>query len=47
MPTVLLMIVFSIFCSAVAYMIFYRLVANVGPTKTLTVSFLMPAIVML
>jgi uncharacterized membrane protein len=47
MPTVLLMIVFSIFCSAVAYMIFYRLVANVGPTKTLTVSFLMPAIGML
>jgi drug/metabolite transporter (DMT)-like permease len=47
MSTVLLLIVFSIFCSAVAYMIFYRLVANVGPTKTLTVTFLMPAFGML
>ncbi len=35
-------VVFSLLCSAVAYLIFYRLVASVGPTKTLTVTFLIP-----
>ena len=41
--TAVLLVVFAILCSAVAYLIFYRLVSSVGPTKTLTVTFLMPA----
>jgi drug/metabolite transporter (DMT)-like permease len=45
--TIVLLIVFAILCSAVAYLIYYRLVAAVGPTKTLTVTFLMPAFGML
>lgn len=32
----------SLFCTAVAYVIFYRLMANVGPAKTITVTFLVP-----
>jgi drug/metabolite transporter (DMT)-like permease len=32
----------SLVCSAVAYLIYFRLMANVGPTKTLTVTFLIP-----
>lgn len=43
MRAAILLIVFAILCSAVAYLIFYRLVSTVGPTKTLTVTFLMPA----
>jgi drug/metabolite transporter (DMT)-like permease len=29
-------------CTAVAYLIFYRLLSNVGPSKTITVTFLVP-----
>lgn len=32
----------SLLCTAVAYLIFYRLMANVGPSKTITVTFLVP-----
>lgn len=32
----------SLFCTAIAYVIFYRLMANVGPAKTITVTFLVP-----
>lgn len=32
----------SLLCSGVAYLLYYRLLANVGPTKALTVTFLMP-----
>jgi drug/metabolite transporter (DMT)-like permease len=32
----------SLVCSAAAYLIYFRLVANVGPTKTFTVTFLIP-----
>lgn len=32
----------SLLCTAVAYLIFYRLLANVGPSKTITVTFLVP-----
>jgi drug/metabolite transporter (DMT)-like permease len=39
---VVIVIVFALFCSALAYLIFYRLVASVGPTKALMVTFLMP-----
>ena len=30
-------------CSAVAHVLYYRLIANVGPAKALTVTFLVPA----
>jgi drug/metabolite transporter (DMT)-like permease len=33
---------FAVLCSAVAYLIYYYLMKEIGPTKTLTVTFLMP-----
>jgi drug/metabolite transporter (DMT)-like permease len=33
---------FALLCSALAYIIYYRLIANVGPTRALTVTFLIP-----
>jgi drug/metabolite transporter (DMT)-like permease len=47
LSTALLVLVFAILCSAIAYLIFYRLMSSVGPTKTLTVTFLMPVFGML
>ena len=44
---VLLVLVFAVLCSAVAYLIYYRLIADVGPTKALTVTFLIPVFAML
>ncbi len=38
---------FAILCSAVAFLLYYRLVARVGPTRTLLVTLLMPAFGML
>ena len=32
----------AVVCSALAYLIYYRLIARIGPTKALTVTFLMP-----
>ena len=32
----------SLLCSAIAYLLYYRLIADVGPTRALTVAFLMP-----
>lgn len=32
----------ALLCSAVAYLLYYRLIADLGPTKALTVTFLMP-----
>jgi drug/metabolite transporter (DMT)-like permease len=32
----------SLLCSGVAYLLYYRLIADLGPTKALTVTFLMP-----
>jgi len=40
-------LVFALLCSAVAYLLYYRLIVEVGPTKALTVTFLMPAFGML
>jgi drug/metabolite transporter (DMT)-like permease len=37
-----LLAVFGVFCSGVAYLLYYGLMKRVGPTKTLTVTFLMP-----
>jgi drug/metabolite transporter (DMT)-like permease len=33
----------ALICSGVAYLLYYRLVADVGPTRATTVTFLMPA----
>jgi drug/metabolite transporter (DMT)-like permease len=37
----------ALLCSAVAYVIYYRLVADIGPTRALTVTFLVPMFGML
>jgi drug/metabolite transporter (DMT)-like permease len=37
----------ALLCSALAYMLYFRLVADVGPTRAMTVTFLMPAFGML
>jgi len=47
LTTVLLVIAFALLCSAIAYLIYYRLIADVGPTKALTVTFLIPIFAML
>ncbi|HAP37098.1 MAG TPA: hypothetical protein DCQ28_14655 [Bacteroidetes bacterium] len=39
---VLTTISFSVLCSAIAYVIFYRLLNNLGTTKALSVTFLIP-----
>lgn len=42
-PTVALtMVAFGILCSAVAYLIYYHLIKEMGPTPALSVTFLMP-----
>jgi drug/metabolite transporter (DMT)-like permease len=33
----------ALICSSVAYVLYYRLITDVGPTRALTVAFLMPA----
>lgn len=42
MTIAITVITFAILCSAVAYLIYYYLMKEIGPTKTLTVTFLMP-----
>ena len=37
----------ALVCSAVAYVLYFRLIADVGPTRAMTVTFLMPAFGML
>ena len=32
----------ALVCSSIAYVLYYRLIADVGPTRALTVAFLMP-----
>jgi drug/metabolite transporter (DMT)-like permease len=46
MPVVLLVVLFAVLCSALAYLIYYRLIADIGPTKALTVTFLIPVFAM-
>ena len=41
------MLALSLLCSGVAYVLFFRLIANVGPVRTMTVTFLMPALGMM
>jgi drug/metabolite transporter (DMT)-like permease len=33
----------ALVCSSIAYVLYYRLIADIGPTRALTVAFLMPA----
>lgn len=40
-------VAFGVLCSAVAFLLYYRLVTRVGPTRTLLVTLLMPAFGML
>jgi drug/metabolite transporter (DMT)-like permease len=37
----------ALICSSIAYVLYYRLIADIGPTRALTVAFLMPAFGML
>jgi drug/metabolite transporter (DMT)-like permease len=37
----------ALLCSAIAYVLYYRLIQDVGPTRAMTVAFLMPAFGML
>ena len=37
----------ALFCSSIAYVLYYRLIADLGPTRALTMAFLMPAFGML
>lgn len=39
---VVYLLLFAIFCSAIAYLIYYRLLKILGPTKATTVTFLIP-----
>ena len=36
------LLVLALFCTAVAYVLYFRLIANIGPTRALTVTFLSP-----
>jgi drug/metabolite transporter (DMT)-like permease len=45
-PTMLVLVdllALALVCSGVAYLLYYRLIADVGPTRAMTVTFLMPA----
>jgi len=42
----LIVVAFALLCSAIAYGIYYKLIADVGPTKALTVTFLIPVFAM-
>ena len=44
---VLIACALALLCSAVAYFLFFRLIADVGPTKALTVTFLVPLFALL
>jgi drug/metabolite transporter (DMT)-like permease len=37
----------AVVCSSVAYVLYYRLIADIGPTRALTIAFLMPVFGML
>ena len=37
----------AVFCSSIAYVLYYRLIADIGPTRALTMAFLMPVFGML
>ncbi len=37
-----MLILFAVICNAIAYLLYYKLLAEVGPTKALTVTFIVP-----
>jgi drug/metabolite transporter (DMT)-like permease len=41
------LLVLALVCSGIAYLLYYRLIRDIGPTRALTVTFLMPAFGML
>ena len=41
------MLALSLLGSGVAYLLYFRLIANVGPTRAMTVTFLLPALGMM
>ena len=43
----LAVVVFAVFCTAIAYIIFFRLIAAVGPARAIAVTFLIPAFAIL
>jgi drug/metabolite transporter (DMT)-like permease len=42
MPVILAIIALAVFCTALAYLLYFALISSVGPTKTLTVTYLIP-----
>jgi drug/metabolite transporter (DMT)-like permease len=44
---VVMVFVFALFCSAIAFILFYKLIKDIGPTKATTVTFLIPVFGML
>lgn len=46
-PIVVDVLLLALLCSAVAYLLYFRLIADVGPTRAMTVTFLTPALGML
>jgi drug/metabolite transporter (DMT)-like permease len=47
LPVIANVLLLALVCSAVAYVLYFRLLADVGPTRAMTVTFLMPAFGML
>jgi drug/metabolite transporter (DMT)-like permease len=47
LPVALSALALALLCTALAYLLYFRLITNVGPTKTLTVTFLSPVFGML
>lgn len=41
-PVIVAVLGVSLVCSALAFVLFFRLIANIGPTRSLTVTFLIP-----
>jgi len=46
-PVVANLLALALLCSGVAYLLYYRLIRDVGPTRAMTVTYLMPALGML
>jgi drug/metabolite transporter (DMT)-like permease len=42
-----IVLVLALFSTALAYILYFRLIKNIGPTKTLTVTYLIPLFAML
>jgi drug/metabolite transporter (DMT)-like permease len=42
LSAIVAVVILALFCTAVAYLLYFRLIANIGPTRTLTVTYLAP-----